>query len=88
MQHETNYPYTEAKGEELAVEDVDILLNHYKDLVAKYTILCKAIDCLSVPEKEPLLHHLEMQGAGSLLSQHNKINTNTNDQTISEHQDE
>ncbi|GAU16351.1 hypothetical protein TSUD_117000 [Trifolium subterraneum] len=79
LQHGSNYPYMEAKSKDLEMGDVDILLNKYKDLVAKYTILCKAINCLSVSEKEPLLHRLEMQGAGS-------INTNINDQTTS-HQD-
>lgn len=60
----------EAKSKDLAMGDVDILLHHYKDLVAKCTILCKAINRLSMAEKEPLLHQLEMQGAGTMLSQH------------------
>jgi len=76
LQHGTNYPYMEAESKDLAMEDVDILLNHYKDLVAKYTIICKAINCLSMSEKEPLLHQLECHG----------INTNTNDGTTS-HED-
>lgn len=69
----------EAKSEDLSIGDMDILLCHYKDLVAKYTILCKAINCLSMPEKEPLFRQLEMQGAGGLLSQHRRISTDTND---------
>ncbi|KAK2385852.1 vacuolar protein sorting-associated protein 9A [Trifolium repens] len=80
LQYGSNYPYMEAKSKDLEMGDVDILLHQYKDLVSKYTILCKAINCLSVSEKEPLLHQLEMQGAGSIN------NTNTNDQTAS-HQD-
>ncbi|XP_027333807.1 vacuolar protein sorting-associated protein 9A-like [Abrus precatorius] len=65
VQDGSNYPYMEAKSEELAIEDVDMLLSQYKDLVAKYTILCKAISCLSTSERDPLLHHLEKQGAGT-----------------------
>lgn len=74
----SNYPYMEAKSKDLAMEDVDILLHQYKELVSKHTILCKAINGLTVLEKESLLHQLEMQG----------INTNasTNDQTTL-HQD-
>lgn len=63
----------EAKSKDLAMEDVEILLHQYKDLVVKYTILCKAINCLSVSEKEPLLLQLKMQG----------VDTHTNDQTNS-----
>ncbi|KAK7322430.1 hypothetical protein VNO77_25809 [Canavalia gladiata] len=59
LPHKLNYPYMEAKSQELAVRDVDMLLSHCKDLVAKYTILCKAISCLSTSEREPLLHQLE-----------------------------
>ncbi|KAG5048911.1 hypothetical protein JHK85_010014 [Glycine max] len=66
--HGSNYPYMEAKSKELTVGDVDMLLSDYKDLVAKYTILCKAIGCLSTAEREPLLRHLEMQGPETLLN--------------------
>ncbi|XP_028228605.1 vacuolar protein sorting-associated protein 9A-like [Glycine soja] len=68
LQHGSNYPYMEAKSKELTVGDVDMLLSDYKDLVAKYTILCKAIGCLSTAEREPLLRHLEMQGPETLLN--------------------
>ncbi|KAL2335862.1 hypothetical protein Fmac_010308 [Flemingia macrophylla] len=67
LHHGSNYPYMEAKSKELTVGDVDILLSHYKDLAAKHTILCKAISCLSTSEREPLLRHLEKQGAGTLM---------------------
>lgn len=73
LQQGSNYPYMEAKSKDLAMEDVEILLHQYKDLVVKYTILCKAINCLSVSEKEPLLLQLKMQG----------VDTHTNDQTNS-----
>ncbi|TKY49870.1 Vacuolar protein sorting-associated protein 9A [Spatholobus suberectus] len=79
LQPGTNYPYMEAKSKELTVGDVEILLIHYKDLVAKYTILCKAISCLSTSEREPLLRHLEKQGAATLLSQQRGIIPETSD---------
>ncbi|RDY00378.1 Vacuolar protein sorting-associated protein 9A, partial [Mucuna pruriens] len=69
LQHGSNYPYMEAKSKELTDGDVDMLLSDYKDLVAKYTILCKAISCLSTSEREPLLRHLQNNGQGTLLSQ-------------------
>ncbi|XP_029130146.1 vacuolar protein sorting-associated protein 9A isoform X2 [Cajanus cajan] len=79
LNNRSNYPYMEAKSKELTVGDVDTLLNHYKDLVAKHTILCKAISFLSTSEREPLLRHLEKQGAGTLILQHHGINTDTCD---------
>ncbi|CAI8595793.1 unnamed protein product [Vicia faba] len=63
LQDGSSYPYMEAKSKDLAIEDVDVLLHHYKELVSKHTILCKAINCLTELEKESLLHQLEMQGA-------------------------
>ncbi|XP_058721954.1 vacuolar protein sorting-associated protein 9A-like [Vicia villosa] len=86
LQDGSNYPYMEAKSKDLEMEDVDILLHHYKELVSKHTILCKAINGLTVLEKESLLHQIEMQGAGSVISECNGTNSNTNDQTTS-HQD-
>lgn len=67
----------EAKSRGLTVGDVDVLLSDYKDLVSKYTILCKAISCLSTSEREPLLREIEKQSAGTLLSHHAEINTAT-----------
>ncbi|KAK7334486.1 hypothetical protein VNO80_26243 [Phaseolus coccineus] len=69
VEHGSNFPYMEAKSKELTVGDVDMLLSDYKDLVAKYTILCKAISCLSTSEREPLLRQIEKQSAQTLLSQ-------------------
>jgi len=77
LHHGSNYPYMEAKGKELTVGDVDMLLSDYKDLVAKYTILCKAISCLSTSERQPLLRQIEKQSAGTLLSKHPMIITGT-----------
>ncbi|KAI5411360.1 hypothetical protein KIW84_056448 [Lathyrus oleraceus] len=74
LQDGSNYPYMEAKSKDLEMEDVDILLHHYKDLVSKHTRLCKAINCLPVLEKESLLRQIEMHGNS----------TNTNDQTTSQ----
>ncbi|CAJ1958587.1 unnamed protein product [Sphenostylis stenocarpa] len=76
-EHGSNYPYMEAKSKELTVGDVDMLLSDYNDLVAKYTILCKAISCLSTSEREPLLRQIKKLSAGTMLSQHPRINTDT-----------
>ncbi|XP_015953107.1 vacuolar protein sorting-associated protein 9A [Arachis duranensis] len=68
MSLESNYPYMEARSGELKERDVDRLLSLYKDLVLKYTALCKAIDCLPISEKEPILGHLKMQETVSLVA--------------------
>lgn len=39
----SNYPYMEAEAGELTVKDVERLLSLYKDVVTKYTTLCKAV---------------------------------------------
>ncbi|KAI4324029.1 hypothetical protein L6164_023597 [Bauhinia variegata] len=71
MVHGSNYPYLEAKTGELTVRDVDRLLGLYKDVVTKYTSLCKAISFLSTSEREPLLRHLEgVHPYMDLLSSH------------------
>ncbi|KAK4285046.1 hypothetical protein QN277_001792 [Acacia crassicarpa] len=64
---ESEYPYLEAKSEEMTLKDVDRLLILYKDVVAKYTTLCKAISNLPPSDKEPILRCLESQGVGSML---------------------
>lgn len=61
------FPYLESKGRDLTAKDVDRLLNVYKDVVAKYTSLCKAISHLSTSEREPLLRHLQLQELDSML---------------------
>ncbi|QCD95411.1 hypothetical protein DEO72_LG6g104 [Vigna unguiculata] len=70
LEHGSNYPYMEAKSKGLTVGDVEMLLSDYKDLVNKYTILCKAISCLSTSEREPLLRQIEKQSAATLISHH------------------
>lgn len=59
---ESRYPYLQAESAELTVRDVDRLLSLYKDVVAKYTTLCRAISHLSTSEKGPLLRQLQLQG--------------------------
>ncbi|PON34878.1 VPS9 domain containing protein [Parasponia andersonii] len=39
----SNYPYMEAEAGDLTVRDVEILLSTYKDVVAKYTNLSRAV---------------------------------------------
>ncbi|KAJ7982562.1 vacuolar protein sorting-associated protein 9A-like [Quillaja saponaria] len=55
----SDYPYLEAKAGELTVRDVDRLLSLYKDVVSKYTNLCKAVSHLPLSQREPLLPHLQ-----------------------------
>ena len=62
------YPYLESKSGDMTMRDVDRLLSLYKDVVHKYTTLCRAISHLSTSEREPLLRHLELQGADSILA--------------------
>lgn len=45
-------------------KDVDRLLILYKDVVAKYTTLRRAINVLPPSHKEPILRRLESQGVG------------------------
>ena len=66
-QQGSKFPYLESKGRDLTTKDVDRLLNVYKDVVAKYTSLCKAISHLSTSEREPLLRHLQLRELGSML---------------------
>ncbi|XAR57471.1 hypothetical protein NMG60_11025627 [Bertholletia excelsa] len=42
------YPYMEAEAGELTVEDVEKLLTLYKDVVKKYTSLCRAVRHLAI----------------------------------------
>ncbi|XP_059631056.1 vacuolar protein sorting-associated protein 9A-like isoform X1 [Cornus florida] len=53
---ELNYPFIEAEAGELTVGDVERLLSLYKDVVKKYTGLCKVIGHFS---KSPLTHFEE-----------------------------
>lgn len=43
----------EAEPGDLTVEDVESLLSLYKDVVTKYTSLCKAVRHLNMPRTEP-----------------------------------
>ncbi|XP_042513929.1 vacuolar protein sorting-associated protein 9A-like [Macadamia integrifolia] len=47
-----DYPFMEAKPGDLTVTDVETLLNVYKDVVKKYSRLCRSMRSLS-PFKEP-----------------------------------
>ncbi|XP_028806016.1 vacuolar protein sorting-associated protein 9A-like [Neltuma alba] len=63
----SEYPYLEAKSDEMTLKDVDRLLTIYKEVVAKYTTLCRLINNLPTSDKEPMLRRLESQGAGVML---------------------
>lgn len=86
--HGSEYPYLEAKSEEMTLKDVDRLLILYKDVVAKYTTLCRAISNLSTSEKEPILRHLESQGTGSMLAPKPIIEDKETTKEISQAKDE
>ncbi|CAK7340083.1 unnamed protein product [Dovyalis caffra] len=51
----SNYPYMEAEPGELTVEDVERLLSLYKDVVTKYSRLCRAVSHPSAARGEPSL---------------------------------
>ncbi|KAL9344997.1 hypothetical protein Peur_062672 [Populus x canadensis] len=51
----SNYPYMEAEPGELTVEDVERLLSLYKDVVTKYSSLCRAVRYPSATRTEPSL---------------------------------
>ncbi|XP_061987839.1 vacuolar protein sorting-associated protein 9A-like isoform X2 [Populus nigra] len=51
----SNYPYMEAEPGELTVEDVERLLSLYKDVVTKYSSLCRAVRHPSATRTEPSL---------------------------------
>ncbi|KAL5776030.1 hypothetical protein ACOSP7_008956 [Xanthoceras sorbifolium] len=62
-----NYPYMEAEAGELTVGDVERLLSLYKDVVTKYTSLCRAVRHVPVTKKVPAAPHLE--GTDVMLTQ-------------------
>ncbi|KAL5845600.1 hypothetical protein ACOSQ3_009124 [Xanthoceras sorbifolium] len=62
-----NYPYMEAEAGELTVGDVERLLSLYKDVVTKYTSLCRAVRHVPVTKKVPPAPHLE--GTDVMLTQ-------------------
>ncbi|XP_010999498.1 PREDICTED: vacuolar protein sorting-associated protein 9A-like isoform X1 [Populus euphratica] len=51
----SNYPYMEAEPGELTVEDVERLLSLYKDVVTKYSNLCRAVRHPSATRTGPSL---------------------------------
>lgn len=51
----SNYPYMEAEPGELTVEDVERLLSLYKDVVTKYSSLCRAVRRPSATRTGPSL---------------------------------
>ncbi|KAK9205341.1 hypothetical protein WN943_015608 [Citrus x changshan-huyou] len=51
------YPFMEAEASQLTTGDVEKLLSVYKDVVRKYTNLCRAVRHVSVPMTvAPILH--------------------------------
>lgn len=69
----SNYPYMDVEAGELTVGDVDRLLSLYKDVVTKYTSLCKAVRHLSLSKTETPVPHSE--GTSFLLTQSEGTNT-------------
>lgn len=53
----SNYPFMETEAGELKVEDVEVLLRIYKDVVRKYTSLRKAIGSYAIPKIVPSLNN-------------------------------
>ncbi|KAF3440949.1 hypothetical protein FNV43_RR19235 [Rhamnella rubrinervis] len=69
-----NYPYMEAEAGELTVKDVESLLTLYKDVVTKYTTMCRIVRSSS--KTESCAPHLE--GTTDLLTQTESDTENTN----------
>lgn len=64
----SNYPYMEAEPGELTVEDVERLLSLYKDVVTKFSSLCRAVRHPSATRTEPSLP--VPKGRDDILLQH------------------
>ncbi|GMY07978.1 vacuolar protein sorting-associated protein 9A-like isoform X1 [Fagus crenata] len=69
----SNYPYMDVEAGELTVGDVERLLSLYKDVVTKYTSLCKAVRHISLSKTETPVPHSE--GTSFLLTQSEGTNT-------------
>ncbi|KAJ8759510.1 hypothetical protein K2173_007127 [Erythroxylum novogranatense] len=76
-----NYPYMEAEPGELTVEDVERLLKLYKDVVTKYTSLCKTVRYLSMPRMGVIPP--PSRGTGALSSQSEETSANASHQANS-----
>ncbi|XP_034675477.1 vacuolar protein sorting-associated protein 9A-like isoform X3 [Vitis riparia] len=75
----SNYPFMEAEAGELTVGDVETLLSLYKDVVTKYTNLCRAVKRLSMSKTEtPVLVPLS-EGTHTSPPQPEGRTTNVND---------
>ena len=55
----SSYPFMESEAGELTVGDVERLLSSYKDVVRKYTGLCRAVQHFSMYKMDTALPHLE-----------------------------
>lgn len=71
----SNYPYMEAEAGELTVRDVERLLSLYKDVVTKYTTLCKAVRSFPPRKTEPSIRQLQGTDLLSTLPEGNNENT-------------
>ncbi|XP_048335101.1 vacuolar protein sorting-associated protein 9A isoform X2 [Ziziphus jujuba] len=71
----SNYPYMEAEAGDLTVRDVERLLSLYKDVVTKYTTLCKAVKSFPPTKTESSLPHLEGSSILSTKPEENTENT-------------
>lgn len=79
MAGSSNYPFMEAEAGELTVGDVETLLSLYKDVVTKYTNLCRAVKRLSMSKTEtPVLVPLS-EGTHTSPPQPEGRTTNVND---------
>lgn len=75
----SNYPFMEAEAGELTVGDVETLLSLYKDVVTKYTNLCRVVKRLSMSKTEtPVLVPLS-EGTHTSPPQPEGRTTNVND---------
>lgn len=55
----SSYPFMESEAGELTVGDVEILLSSYKDVVRKYTGLCRTVQHFSMSKMDTAILHLE-----------------------------
>ena len=60
----SKYPFMEAESGELTVGDVETLLTTYKDVVLKYTTLCRALKRLSISNSKTESPQSQGEGKG------------------------
>lgn len=75
----SQYPFMQAEAGELTVGDVGTLLSLYKDVVTKYTNLCKAVKHLSISRTETPVS-VPPEGGHRCPTQREGRTTNPNDE--------